>query len=207
MVNVADLPDQPWVNEFHYDNASSDKNEGIEIAGAAGTDLSGWTIVAYNGSNGTVYKTVNLSGVIADQQGGFGTLYFSIGGLQNGAPDGFALVNNGGVIVQFLSYEGTATSGIAAGMSSNDVGVREVSSTPLGYSLQLAGEGTQYSDFSWQAAALSTSGEVNNGQTLGYPNELPVAAFTAACHGVNCLFDASASTDADADVGQINRWA
>ena len=202
MVNVADLTDQPWVNEFHYDNASTDRNEGIEIAGLAGTDLSGWTIVAYNGSNGTHYKTVDLSGVIFDQQGGFGTINFAIAGLQNGSPDGFALVNNSGFVVQFLSYEGslTAISGVAAGMTSTDVGVRESSSTQVGYSLQLAGEGTQYSDFTWQSVAASTTDAVNNDQILGEPNQLPVAAFTPVCLGLNCTFDASNSVDADGSI-------
>jgi endonuclease I/PKD repeat protein len=199
MVTVAPLKDQPWVNEFHYDNSSSDKNEAVEIAGAVGTDLSGWSIVAYNGRNGTHYKTVNLSGVIADQQGGFGTLNFAVSSLQNGAPDGFALVDNGGHVVQFLSYEGTfeATSGVASGMTSTDVGVRETSSTPVGHSLQLGGEGTQYSDFTWQSVSANTAGKVNNNQTLGYPNEAPVAMFTQACKGLNCAFDASGSTDAE----------
>ena len=30
-----------WINEFHYDNAGADTGEFIEIAGAAGIDLSG----------------------------------------------------------------------------------------------------------------------------------------------------------------------
>ena len=38
-VNGAGTVD-PWVNELHYDNGGSDMNEGFEIAGAAGTDLS-----------------------------------------------------------------------------------------------------------------------------------------------------------------------
>ena len=28
----------PWINEFHYDNTGTDIDEGVEIAGAAGTD-------------------------------------------------------------------------------------------------------------------------------------------------------------------------
>ncbi len=168
-VTVAAPTSQPWVNEFHYDNDGTDSNEGIEIAAAAGTNLSGWSLVAYNGSGGTVYSTTNLSGTIADQQGGFGTLNFAISGLQNGAPDGFALVDNTGAVVQFLSYEGavTAVDGPAAGTTSTDVGVTETSSTPIGHSLQLGGSGSQYSDFAWQTAAASTPGSVNNGQTLG----------------------------------------
>ena len=57
-------PGTPWINEFHYDNNSSDTGEGIEIAGPAGTDLAGWTLVGYNGANGTVYRTENLSGLL-----------------------------------------------------------------------------------------------------------------------------------------------
>ncbi|TNF42399.1 MAG: hypothetical protein EP311_05360, partial [Cytophagales bacterium] len=51
-----------FINEIHYDNASTDVGEAIEIAGPAGTDLTGWSIVLYNGSNGTLYDTDNLSG-------------------------------------------------------------------------------------------------------------------------------------------------
>ena len=205
-VTVAELGAQPWVNEFHYDNASTDQNESIEIAAEAGFDLNGWSIVAYNGSNGTSYKTINLSGIIPDQQGGYGTLNFAVTGLQNGAPDGFALVSNGGHVVQFLSYEGTleATNGVAAGMTSTDVGVSETSSTPVGHSLQLAGEGTQYSDFTWQSVAASTAGAPNNGQTLGEPNQPPVAAFSADCTELSCAFDASESSDTEGQIASYD---
>ena len=37
-----------FLNEIHYDNASSDVGEAIEVAGVAGTDLSGWSIILYN---------------------------------------------------------------------------------------------------------------------------------------------------------------
>ncbi|KAA3636123.1 MAG: hypothetical protein DWP92_10010, partial [Armatimonadetes bacterium] len=53
-----------FINEIHYDNVGTDTGEFVEVAGTAGTDLAGWTIALYNGSNGTVYNTINLSGVI-----------------------------------------------------------------------------------------------------------------------------------------------
>ena len=61
-----------WINEFHYDNAGGDVAEGVEIAGEAGTDLSGYSIVLYNGSSssGASYKTEDLSGVIPDEGSG-----------------------------------------------------------------------------------------------------------------------------------------
>ena len=158
-----------WVNEIHYDNASSDTGEGVEVAGAAGTDTSGWQLVAYNGNGGASYQTVNLSGVLADQEGGYGTSWYAMAGLQNGAPDGVALVDPMGTVVEFLSWEGsfTASNGPASGLVSVDIGVSETSSTPVGHSLQLGGSGTQAEDFVWEAAQAETSGDVNANQTFG----------------------------------------
>lgn len=34
-----------FINEIHYDNAGTDTGEAIEIAGPAGTDLTGWRSV------------------------------------------------------------------------------------------------------------------------------------------------------------------
>ena len=57
---------QVFINEIHYDNSGTDTGEAIEVAAAAGTDLTGWTIVLYNGSTGVVYgSTTNLSGMVA----------------------------------------------------------------------------------------------------------------------------------------------
>lgn len=158
-----------WINEFHYDNSGSDLNEFVEIAGAAGTSLSGWSIVAYNGSNGSAYITKSLSGSIPNQANNLGTKSFSISGLQNGGPDGLALVDNNGQVIQFLSYEGsfTATNGPATGVSSTDIGVSETTSTPIGYSLQLTGTGTNYSEFTWATVMANTSGSINSDQSFG----------------------------------------
>ena len=98
-----------FVNEIHYDNTGTDTGEAIEIAGPAGTNLAGWSAVLYNGSVGSPYNTIALTGTIPNQQAGFGTLFFNFptNGLQNGAPDGLALVDAGSVVVEFLSYEGS----------------------------------------------------------------------------------------------------
>ena len=59
---VAPPDGQVFVNELHYDNAGTDAGEAIEVAGPAGTDLAGWSVVLYNGSGGAVYGTDPLSG-------------------------------------------------------------------------------------------------------------------------------------------------
>ena len=52
------------ISEFHYDNFGQDGRENVEVSGPAGTDLTGWRIVLYNGANGLVYDNDLLSGVI-----------------------------------------------------------------------------------------------------------------------------------------------
>jgi len=162
---------QVFINEIHYDNDGGDTGEAIEIAGPAGTDVSGWSIVRYNGNGGSSYGTDVLSGVLVNQQGGFGTLVveYPSNGLQNGAPDGIALVNASNVVEQFLSYEGTfaAVGGPADGMTSTDIGVTEPGTTPIGDSLQLTGSGTAAEHFTWAVAQPSTFCAVNTGQTFG----------------------------------------
>lgn len=167
-----------FINEIHYDNTGTDAGEAIEIAGPAGTDLTGWAIVLYNGSGGAVYDTDPLSGSIPDLGGGFGVVVvnYPSNGIQNGAPDGIALVDAANSVVQFLSYEGTfsAVDGPANGQASTDIGVAEGSGTPVGYSLQLTGNGTTYEDFTWAAEAPNTFGAANTGQTFaGGPSGPP----------------------------------
>lgn len=158
-----------FFNEIHYDNVGGDVGEGFELAGVAGTDLTGWRVVFYNGSGGASYDQITLSGIIPDSQNGYGTLSFLRAGLQNGSPDGIALVDAAGVVVQFLSYEGamTATNGPAAGMTSTDIGVIENGSDAVGFTLQLKGSGTQASDFSWAVPSAGSFGTVNAGQAFG----------------------------------------
>jgi predicted extracellular nuclease len=165
-----------FINEIHYDNAGTDAGEAIEIAGPAGTNLAGWSLVLYNGGNGAVYDTENLSGVIPNQQNGFGVLSFPADGIQNGAPDGVALVNASNVVAQFLSYEGTFTAvgGPANGMTSVDIGVSENGSEPAGQSLRLSETGANYEDFTWNGPAASSFGSINAGQTFVAPGAQPI---------------------------------
>jgi VCBS repeat-containing protein len=163
-----------WINEFHYDNAGADTGEFIEIAAAAGTNLAGWSIVLYNGGNGLMYNTKALSGFVPDQQNGFGTLSFAypVDGIQNGAPDAIALVNNLGQVVEFITYEGSFTAaagagnGPAAGMTATPVTPTEPGNA-AGTSIGRVGTGTQASDFSWALIGDDTPGATNVGQSFG----------------------------------------
>jgi hypothetical protein len=159
-----------FINEIHYDNAGTDAGEAIEFVGPAGTDLTGWSLVLYNGSGGAVYDTDALTGAIPDLGGGFGVVVvnYPVNGIQNGSPDGVALVNASNNVVQFLSYEGsfTAAGGPADGMTSVDIGVAEGSTTSVGDSLQLIGSGATDADFTWASVQPNTFGAFNSGQSF-----------------------------------------
>src|SRR5688572_28775684 len=123
-----------FINEMHYDNTGADTGEFVEIAGPAGTNLTGYQIVLYNGAGGAPYDTKSLSGSIPNQMNGFGTVIQTYAGtFQNGAPDGVALVRDGAVL-QFLTYEGSfvAVGGPANGLTGVNIGVSEDGSGPVG---------------------------------------------------------------------------
>lgn len=161
-----------FINEIHYDNAGEDVNEGVEIAASAGVDLSCYEIHFYNGSNSSVYAVEKLSGIIEDQNDGFGFVWILIetNGFQNGGPDGLALYNScTESLIQFLSYEGmiTAADGPANGTVSENIGVEETNTAEIGTSLQLTGTGSKYADFVWSPSQPETPGATNVGQSFG----------------------------------------
>jgi 5'-nucleotidase len=146
----------PFISEIHYDNAGADTGEALEVQADAGFDLTGWKLALYNGNGGAVYNTATLSGTVP--AAGVLVQTYPVDGIQNGSPDGVALVRPDGTVAEFLSYEGgmTAVGGPANGMAATDIGVSEATSTPVGYSLQKV-------DGVWQAAAPNTFGTRNSG--------------------------------------------
>ncbi|MEJ6402972.1 ExeM/NucH family extracellular endonuclease [Yoonia sp. 2307UL14-13] len=161
-ITVADVDEgpalDPRINEFHYDNAGGDVGEFIEIRTNASADASGLMVELHNGSNGSVYNTLNIADATQTTDGTFDYYVFELpaNGLQNGAPDGIAL-SNAGALIEFLSYEGTfdAVGGVADGTTSTDIGVSENSGTEIGDSLQRNDDGT------WREAEPNTSGAAN----------------------------------------------
>ena len=163
-----------YISELHYDNVGTDANEAIEINAPAGTDLTNWQIVLYNGSGGASYNTRTLSGTVpatCDTRGVI-VLTYPQDGIQNGSPDGIALVNAAGTVIEFLSYEGsfTAVGGPANGLVGVDIGVLE-NGAPLGQSLQRSSADV------WSAPAANTFGACNGG---GGPPPATVASVTVA---------------------------
>ncbi|MDD3960253.1 MAG: lamin tail domain-containing protein [Bacteroidales bacterium] len=164
-----------WINEIHYDNIGTDVDETVEIVieNSAIYSLSDFAVTLYNGADGESYSTITLdqytSGASVEGFSFFYSNYTANGfSIQNGNPDGIALSWQGILIPgQFISYGGvfTATNGPAAGESSTDISVSEPGE--IGESLQLTGNGTTYSNFSWQPPTIATPGAANPAQTFG----------------------------------------
>jgi len=148
----------PWISEIHYDNAGSDSGEFVEISGAAGTDLRGWSLLAYNGRDGRAYAAISLEGALPDEADGRGAVAVHVRGLQNGGADGVALVDPDGAVVEFWSWEGrlTASDGAAAGLRSADLGVAEDGSTAVGDAL-----GRDAPDAEWRGPRRASPGRLN----------------------------------------------
>ncbi len=100
-------PNTPWINEIHYNNEGprGDIDEGIEIAGPAGLDLSNYCLYLYDGdTNQPSGAEISLRGrTIPDEGRGFGAVFIDIPAIQNGAPDGVAFYRKDNIAVSFCA--------------------------------------------------------------------------------------------------------
>jgi vibriolysin len=121
------------INEVEYDETGTDNREFVEIYNGtdAAVSLSGYSLVLVNGGTSTSYLTQSLSaaGTLAAGQylvvgnsgvtAASGALKINLASgndkIQNGAPDGVALIS-GGTLVDALSYEGSITAAVIAGV-------------------------------------------------------------------------------------------
>lgn len=126
-----DNPARLVINEVDYDQPGPDTAEFVELynAGTVPIDLGRYSLRLVNGSGGAVYQTLALPAqtlapeayfvVCADTGALPGCDLGGLGGLQNGAPDALALVLDGTLVVDALSYEGDvpgAVEGTGAGL-------------------------------------------------------------------------------------------
>ena len=156
----AAAPSTPFISEIHYDNTGTDVGEFVEVQLPPGTSSAGLAVVLHNGSGGVSYTPLLIFPSVTAPAGASAVVSADAAGMQNGSPDGLALVQDG-TVLEFLSYEGTftASDGPAAGLTSTDIKVSEAGSEPPGLSLsrRFDAEG----DGAWYAPAPSTRGTVN----------------------------------------------
>jgi lamin tail-like protein len=103
------------INEVDYDQVGTDANGFVEIynKGGAAADMAGIDLVAVNGGDNAEYDRVQLTGTLA--AGGYLVVAIE---LQNGAPDGLALLH-GTTLLDALSYEGGITAATIGGQTYN----------------------------------------------------------------------------------------
>lgn len=91
------------LNEIDYDQVGADSGGFVEIfnAGDSPVDLTGIALVLVDGGTGNEYLRRALSGPLAA-----GAYLVVEVDPQNGAPDGVALIDAGGSLLDALSYEG-----------------------------------------------------------------------------------------------------
>jgi predicted extracellular nuclease len=164
-------PTVPFISEFHYDNTGTDAGEFVEVQVPPGASTVGWSIVLYNGATGASYDTDVLPAFSPPAGGAseVAVIDYPANGIQNGSPDGIALVDAANALVEFLSYEGTfaGVGGPADGVTSVDVGVSENGSGAVGNSLsKRLNPATE--NYEWQGEAPNTR------DTLNPPLEPPV---------------------------------
>jgi len=127
------------INEIDYDQPMTDVAEFIEIynAGSVSAPLDGIAVILVNGSSNTEYSRAALSGTLAPGEylvvgvtgqaltlpvgvARFDVPMMTGGGMQNGAPDGVALVDTVSMtVLDRLSYEGAITTAAIFGRSEN----------------------------------------------------------------------------------------
>jgi hypothetical protein len=139
LMTVSSVQATTIISEVLYDAASSDNgNVFVELFGPPGTVLDGLVLEGVNGSDGSVYRTISLGGVIGESgvfligdDSGDGTSFISDTDLvreidfQNG-PDSVVLRNDGSVLDAigygdftglFFAGEGAAAPDAPAGFS------------------------------------------------------------------------------------------
>jgi len=160
------------INEVDYDQVGTDGAEFIEIynPGTTGVNLSGLQVVLVNGSTSVVYDTIDLASAGTLGSHGFlvvggATVSVAAGAkhvdpgwttdrVQNGAPDGVALVDtNQHAVVDVLSYEGSITAvtianvtGVASLVEGTALPTSTADSNTLAGSLCRASDGQDIDD-------------------------------------------------------------
>lgn len=177
------------INEIDYDNISTDNAEYIELVNTSmqPVTLAGLKLVLVNGGTNTAYSTIDLAGAGSLAAGQF--LVVANAGvsvnaqakkldplwtqdeLQNGSPDGVALIDDvTHMLIDALSYEGAITSATLPGFpapaslvegTALDAAVAD-SNTVSGALCRLpSGQDTNNANADWRFCTIRTVGSAN----------------------------------------------
>lgn len=175
-----------FINEIHYRNTGDDEGQFVELAGPVDTSLDGFTVVIYldtviNGIDGSQPVVFDSNSVLAAVPGSaLGMLSFDAGGLP-AFQGSVGLADAAGAVCDFISYSGVLTSiavgTFPAGVESEDIGLTETESTPVGASLGRIDGGEDAAV--WAAFDVNSRGQRNPGTR---PFSCPIGAFISEVH-------------------------
>ena len=155
------------LNEIDYDQVGADSGGFVEIlnAGDGPADLTGVALVLVDGGTGNEYLRRALTGTLA------AGAYLAVEvDAQNGAPDGVALIDAGGGLLDALSYEGAIEAATIGGATYNLVEgtllpAATADSNTVAGSLSRIPNGSDTNDAAtdWAFTATVTQGAANVG--------------------------------------------
>lgn len=182
------LAQNAWINEIHYKGETQECIE-IVIENSHNYNLSDFKIdLYYEHGSTSLYASTDLStftngGTYNSNM----TIFFKfIRGIDDGLKNNGSVHHNFGAgialgyknsLIQFITYNGTFIphTGIAANTAPTDtlsMNTEAETDASGSTSLQLIGDGNQYSDFVWQSNIATTWGAPNNGGDQSLPVEL-----------------------------------
>lgn len=188
-LNPNPVPAGLVINEVDYDQVGTDTTEFIEILNPTANTISlnGISVALVNGSNNLSYQLLDLTtlgsllpgeylvvgqaGALALVPGGTKTLLLPVvsgGTIQNGSPDGIALVDTiNATLIDALSYEGSMTSASITPVGTFNLvegtATSAADATPFTNSMIRFPNGSDSNDASadWWLSAVPSPGTVN----------------------------------------------
>jgi len=183
-------PGRVWINEidylaFDYGVAFTNTGEFVELAGLAGTDMSGWKIELWDGQTSLYYVfgsySISNGTVLANETNGIGFFLLADPELPSPVPDivmtnylsdplefhrpgMIRLLNELGGIEHAVAFDGYVDGAYIIPV--NDLDNSNLSDAPT-QTVALVGTGINQSQFDWSAVTPRTPGAVNPGQSFG----------------------------------------
>ncbi len=183
------------INEIDYNQAGDDFSEYIELYGPAGKVMIGYTLALYNGDPNYLspYREIELNLVIpSDGRYVLGSaevpevdeVVFTTNGIQNGSPDGVAMLDPSGSVLDAIAYGGSfrVIEGPAAGTFFHDIQVQDVEPALADPRAEVALQRIPDGIGPWY---VTTDDGLGPDGTPGDINALPLPAPYGAC----CLSD------------------
>lgn len=162
-----------FINEINLAGPSTKRSKTIEIAAVSGTNLLGYRLVVYNIRLDRVKEDIPLTGIVTNEDNGWGTLSFSVSSLSLIRSIAVAFVGPDDHVVDFISYGEvfTPSKGVAYGQTSFDISkITESSTSKL--TAQKIGVGMEKEDFDWNLSDTSSYGSINDEQKFYLSNWL-----------------------------------